>query len=532
MAHPAVRVAALAVPAALLAGALTVTAGAGVPEFLFGSITTFALLLVLDHGVRSARLARRERRRARTVLGVEPERAARAAVVEERRRLAGDIAAGLRESLAVIGVRAATGVTAADPLPAVEDIHREARRATADLRRHLGLLRDPVPAPEPEPGPPPAARGPDGRDLAIGVAVTALAVAEAIVYPMLDGVPRGWLSVALTGLAAAAIVGRRTAPGPAALAIGLTYLVALAFAAPVGSGFWCLATVGGVLWTIAVRPASTRRDAACAAFLLVAAGLSAWCLDPDNAALLLLVMLVALAGGGAVRWARTRAAAARDRTRRHEDEVDAATAAALAAERAAFAREIHDIVSHAVGLIAVQAAAAEVSWPADPDATRRALRLIAATATATLADLDRLPPAGSARSRRPADLVELVDRIRSAGTPVRAAGLDRIPAAHLDLAYRVLQESLTNVLRHGAGAAAQITVSDGDRDGPGAVRITVLDGGTPGAPGEAATRRGYGLIGLAERVGFAGGTLRAGPAADGGYRVEATLPPAGDRVPG
>ncbi|WP_395727911.1 sensor histidine kinase [Nakamurella sp.] len=331
----------------------------------------------------------------------------------------------------------------------------------------------------------------------------------------------------LTGLAAAAIVGRRTAPGPAALVVGLTYLAALAFGAPVSGGFWCLTTIGGLLWTIAVRPAASRRDAACAGFLVLAVGASAWLLDPDNAALLMLVMSVALAGGGAVRFARSRTDTARERARWHEVEVGAATAAALAAERAAFAREIHDTVSHAVGLIAVQAAAAEVSWPGQPAAARQALGVIAATTTAALADLDRLPPRRAARPRQPADLVELIERIRAAGTPVRATGLGLIPPARLDVAYRVLQESLTNVLRHGDGAAAQVTVTTDDVDD---LRIAIVDAGPAGGADDAPARRGYGLIGLAERVGFAGGTLRAGPGPDGGYRVEVTLPAVTDRV--
>ncbi len=521
MAHPAVRVTGLAALAAALSGALTVTGGAGLPEWVFGSVTTFALLLVLDYGARSWRLARRESNRTRTVLGVAPETAAREAVVDERRRLAADIAVGLRNSLDRVGERAAAALTAADPAPTVQEIHREAQRATADLRRHLGLLRDPPPAAPTTTSNTPPARVPNGPDLLIAAAVTALAVAEAIVYPLLDGVARGWLSIVLTGLAAAAIVGRRTAPGPSALAIGLTYLVALAFDAPVSGGFWCLVTVGGVLWTIAARGAATGPNAACAGFLLLAAGVSAWRLDPDNAALLLMIMIVALAGGGAVRFARARAETARQRARRHEDEIGAATAAALVAERTAFAREIHDIVSHAVGLIAVQAAAAEVSWPGNPAATRRALEVIAATATATRADLGRLPPPGPAQARRPADLAALIERIRAGGTPVRATGLDLIPIERLDLAYRVLQESLTNVLRHGVGAAAQVSVAVGDD-----LRIVVTDDGA----GAASAGRGYGLIGLAERVGFAGGSMTAGPGPAGGYRVEVVLPPAADRV--
>ncbi len=526
MAHPAVRVAALTALAVALAGALTVTAGAGVPEWIFGSVTTFALLLVLDHGLRSWRLAGRERRRTRTVLAVAPEVAAREAVVDERRRLAVDIAAGLRESLTAIGERATAAVTATDPTAAIQDVHREARRATADLRRHLGLLRDPPLPAAPVPDPVAAPRVPNGPDLLVAATVTALAVIEAIAYPLLEGWPRSWLSVALTGLAAAAIVGRRTAPGPAALAIGLTYLVALAFGAPVTGGFWCLATVGGVLWTIAIRPTSTGRDASCAGFLVVSAGASAWLLEPDTAAGRMLVMLVALAGASIVRFVRSRTPRALERARVHEEEIGPATAAALAAERTAFAREIHDTVSHAVGLIAVQAAAAEVSWPGDPAATRQALGVIAATATAAHADLVRLSPHRPARPRRPADLCELIDRIRAGGTQVRVVGLELIPPARLDVAYRLLQETLTNVLRHGGGAAAEVSVAVGED-----LRIVVADAGGDGSgSGDPVARRGYGLIGLAERVSFAGGSMIAGPGPAGGYRVEVTLPPVADRV--
>jgi len=111
--------------------------------------------------------------------------------------------------------------------------------------------------------------------------------------------------------------------------------------------------------------------------------------------------------------------------------------------------------------------------------------------------------------------------IRAGGTPVRATGLDLIPIERLDLAYRVLQESLTNVLRHGGGAAAQVRVAVGDD-----LRIVVTDDGV----GAVSAGRGYGLIGLAERVGFAGGSMTAGPGPAGGYRVEVVLPPAADRV--
>lgn len=523
MTRTPIRLTALAAVAVTASAALTVTAGGGLPEGLFGSVVMFALLLVLDHGVRSWRSARRERARTRDLLGIAPATAARDAVVAERGRLADDIAAGLRTTLASIRDLARATRASADRAPGITAIGREARQAAGELRRQLGLLRAPPAPPEPPASTPaPPAAGPNRTDLLIAVTVAGLAVAEAITYPRMEGVDRTWLTGALTAAAAAAIIGRRSLPAAAALVVGLLYLAALVFDAPIVGGFWCLATVGGLLWTIAARCASSGWDWAAAGFLLVAAGGSARLLDPDNAALLIVIMAVALAGGTVARLARSRAAAARGRADDHEREITRATDAALLAERAAFAREIHDSVAHAVGLIAVQAAAAEVSWPANPAAVDRSLHVVEDTAAGTLHDLDRLPPRTPARPRARADIEQLIDRIRAAGTPVRVAGLALIPAESLDIAYRVIQESLTNVLRHSAGAAATVTVGAGAE-----LEITVADNGAGPDP---TAGRGYGLVGLAERVGFAGGRLELGTGADGGFEVRAVLPPAADRV--
>lgn len=519
-----IRLAALAVVAVAVSGVLTITAGGGIPEGLFGAVVLFALLVVLDHGIRSWRSARGEHARARDLLGIAPAAAARDAVVAERRRLTDDISAVLRATLVAIHDLARIARARSDPTDGIAAIGRDARQAAGELRRHLGLLREPPIAERPALESPAPAAAPDRADLLIAAAVTTLAVTEAFAYPRIEGVDWGWLSMAFTGLAAVSIIARRSAPAAGAVVVGLAYLAALAFGAPIVGGFWCLATVGGLLWTIGARGGSSWRDGAAAGFLLAAAGTSAWLLDPANAALLVAIMIIALAGGAVTRLAHARARTARGRARRHAREIARATDAALAAERAAFAREIHDIVSHAVGLIAVQAAAAEVSWPANPTAVDRALRVIEDAAAAAIREMDRHAPHTPARTRTTADVEQLIDRIRAAGTPVGVTGLDLVPEHLMDVAYRVVQESLTNVLRHAAGAAATVTVAIGDGD---ELAIWVADDG-PEPDGTAG--RGYGLVGLAERIGFAGGRLAIGAGAAGGFEVRVALPLVADPV--
>ena len=182
-----------------------------------------------------------------------------------------------------------------------------------------------------------------------------------------------------------------------------------------------------------------------------------------------------------------------------------------------FARELHDVVSHAVGVIAVQAGAAEVSWPDDPETVRRAIAVIDATALSALAELDRLQP--EVRQQRSLeDLWALVGRIRAAGTEVELTMVGEPPPDAVVVVYRVVQESLTNVVRHAPGAGVHVAITcDASR-----TMVQVVDNG-PGPEGS--SDRGYGLIGLAERVRFAGGTLEIGRGPGStGFRVEAILP--------
>src|SRR4029079_10667409 len=187
------------------------------------------------------------------------------------------------------------------------------------------------------------------------------------------------------------------------------------------------------------------------------------------------------------------AGSARAQADDRETELQLAAASAVNAERRTFARELHDVVSHAVGLIAVQSGAAEVAWPVDPSGTRESLRVIGTTASGALAELNRLSPDRSATTRTVRDLPALVERIRSAGTSVELdADLDE-EAVLAPEVFRTVQEALTNVVRHAPGASARVLITGTAEE----TLVRVFDDGTPDTP---SPQRGYGLVGLAERV--------------------------------
>jgi signal transduction histidine kinase len=196
--------------------------------------------------------------------------------------------------------------------------------------------------------------------------------------------------------------------------------------------------------------------------------------------------------------------------------LQAAAAEAVRAERQQIARDLHDLVSHAVSVIAVQAGAAELSWPVNPAAARRAIDVVRSTAEQTLLELDHaIPGQGSVRHDLP-ELEALCDRMRAAGLSVILELEGAPPSGAASTVYRVVQESLTNALRHAPGSRVLVRISiSADQ-----VRVEVADDG----PGQAeSTRRGYGLEGLAERLRLAGGTLETRPGPNG-FTVTAVLP--------
>ena len=202
---------------------------------------------------------------------------------------------------------------------------------------------------------------------------------------------------------------------------------------------------------------------------------------------------------------------------------------AAADERLRIAQELHDVVAHSLGVIAVQAGVGMHVIDTDPAEARRSLEHISRTSRSSLAEIRRV--LGLVRSGEPtasysptpglADLPQLVDEMAGAGLPVDlevAEGAADLPPGVELAAYRIVQEALTNALRHARAHRATVRVEvDGSR-----LRVVVSDDGAgqngKGRPG------GHGLVGMRERVAVYGGTLELGPAAEGGFRVDAAIP--------
>jgi signal transduction histidine kinase len=219
-----------------------------------------------------------------------------------------------------------------------------------------------------------------------------------------------------------------------------------------------------------------------------------------------------------------------NRRRRIVREREFATREAVVAERAAIARELHDVVAHHMSVMVVQAGAARAVGEADPAAAAEALRQIEASGRTGLAEMRRLlgilksEDDGDGRAPQPglADFGQLIDAMRATGLPVEAVveGQPRPLPLGIDLsAYRIVQEALTNSLRHGGGASARVVV----RYEPDALELEVADDG-PGPPDDPGAPGGHGLIGMRERVQLFGGELEAGPRPGGGFLVRARLP--------
>ena len=206
--------------------------------------------------------------------------------------------------------------------------------------------------------------------------------------------------------------------------------------------------------------------------------------------------------------------------------------AAIARERARIARELHDVVSHAISVTVLQARGGRAMIGRDEEAVRDALDAIEQTNTAALSDMRRLlavlrdtdSDAGDGRAApQPslANLERLVEQVRRAGLPIvlSITGEPGPVPPGVDLsAYRIVQESLTNVMKHsGEGATATVTIAYSADD----LRVTVADDGRGAA---APNGSGHGLAGIRERVAVVGGTMVAEPAAAGGFEVRARLP--------
>ena len=230
-----------------------------------------------------------------------------------------------------------------------------------------------------------------------------------------------------------------------------------------------------------------------------------------------------LVGGG-----RLEAMRLRDRAAALERERDEQARLAVEQERARMARELHDIVAHAISLIVVQARAGRRTLPGEAGPTRESLDTIEETGRQALTEMRRLVGLLRTEGETPAlapqaglrQLDTLVAQVSEAGLPVELdieGEPSELPQG-IDLAaYRVVQEALTNALKHAGPATARVVV----RYRPEELEVEVVDTGSgPVAGGEA----GHGLIGMKERVSLYGGEIEAGREGRGGFAVRARLP--------
>ena len=338
------------------------------------------------------------------------------------------------------------------------------------------------------------------------------------------------LGVALTVLANAAVAVRSRVPVPAFLVSITASLTVFALDYPQALGGVAALLV---LYTVASRE-RLRTSVACAvgAWLgVVGIMLTA----PVEVALAdwfgnTFVLTTGWAVGRAVRTHRANVASLTERNRAMEAARESELRAAMAQERSRIAREMHDVVAHSLTAMTVQATAARRLVRRDPDAAEQALDAVQGAGRAALDELRRVlgvlradndDPADLAPQPGTADLGALVARVRDAGLDVLLEQVgDPVPLdAGVDLAaYRIVQESLTNALKHAGPARVHVRLSwTGE-----ALDIRVEDDGRGAAVPAGGTGRGLRL--LEERTGAYGGRLSAGPRTGGGFALTAVLP--------
>jgi signal transduction histidine kinase len=322
-------------------------------------------------------------------------------------------------------------------------------------------------------------RFPLGAPVAVGVAVVLTSfVDERLVDYLFVPFLAGCAAVFLLGL----LHERAQAAAGLVLAIGVTAFVT--YRDPIGNvdGFIATSVIFGIIWTIAFALGRKFQEA-------------------DEA---------------------------KERAARAEGEREHRARAAVSEERARIARELHDVVGHSVSVMTVQASAVRRLLRPEQEKEREALLVVEQTGREALAEMRRMvgvlrrPEEAPALAPQPSleHLDKLIEQARESGLPVelRVEGEPVPLPAGVDLtAYRLVQEGLTNALKHAQAERAQVVV----RYGAGDIELTVSDDGRGAGSGDGG---GHGLVGMRERVAVYGGELEAGPRPEGGFRLRAKLP--------
>jgi signal transduction histidine kinase len=357
------------------------------------------------------------------------------------------------------------------------------------------------------------------RDVAPAVALAAAGAVEVVANASIHPKPVAFACEIALGLVLAA---RRRTPLLTLLAITVVSGVEILSGVAMDQPWVPLAATLAAAYNLAAHAPLER---ALTGFVIAVLGFTVQAIDQHkgfgNVAFGVAFTLPLFAAGRAVR-VRTERAVTRERE--HQEQAHAA----VEAERRRIARDLHDVISHSLGIVVLQAGAAEQVLVRDPDQARELLSSIRTTGQqaigelGTLLALTRSAPADSLEPSPTLDEIgELAEKLGRVGVDVivESRGARRpLPTAMEVSAYRIVQEALTNVAKHSGGTRAVVTLEFH----PSALDIEVVDDGN-GRPAPAEGTRS-GLVGMRERAALFGGTVQAGPAGSGGWRVGATLP--------
>src|SRR5512132_1554145 len=376
------------------------------------------------------------------------------------------------------------------------------------------------------------------------LALVAAGLATALFVPMpSSGLPRGMLALtyALVLLHTLPLAGRRRFPGTVLALVVASGLAGAALGLP---PFFEGPAILVAVYSVA---AYGGRWVSLAGLAVAELGLAALQLTSFEFAEIEGLAPVGSMGILAAAWLlghfahnyRAYAAGLEERTTELEQAREELARRAVTEERLRLARELHDVVAHAMSVIAVQSGVGAHVADSRPGEVGKALAAIEVTSRAALTELRRLlgvlrqdgdPQASLAPVPGLANLEGLLAEVAEAGLAVRlrVEGAPSPLPAGVDLsAYRIVQEALTNVVKHAGPAHAQVTIRYRDQE----VAVEVIDDGhgVAAVAGDGGKGTGHGLIGMAERVAAFGGDLEVGPRAGGGFRVVARLPWAADR---
>jgi signal transduction histidine kinase len=363
----------------------------------------------------------------------------------------------------------------------------------------------------------------DRVDLAVAAALAVWGQLEVWlpgVMPGVDAAAHRGLLAAVALLATLPVAVRRRHP---ITAIGMTTLAVSV--AELGASQDALAPFAAMLLEAFALGAYARLEAGLVTFAAVVAVIAAG--DPNNAVFVALVIGVPFGAGRVSRRLRDQAQRLERLSAQLADEQERSAQLAVELERQRVARELHDVIGHGLGVMVLQAGAVRRLLRPDQQDERAALESAERTGREALAELRRVvgglrgdesasPPAGLGALDR------LAEQVEAAGLPVhvRVSGAPRpLPAVLDHSAYRVVQEALTNALKHAGPARADVVV----RFDHGWLDLTVTDDGR-GADDRDGAPAGYGLVGMRERAALFGGELEAGPSAAGGFSVHARFP--------